>query len=268
MTGAPAAADNKRAGNNSDSVEIDPCTCSRRESDADQSQDNKITKHSRQCPIYVSKQKKEKQHKHSKKSKKEKKPKEKRPREPSPKVQPVLEFTGYENYYVDKKPGKHSHVRREQHALNYTVDARTLRDQPKPKRSGVRPREKKSTAGRYYQATFAKELKTDGSSGKSRSLTEDEFTAKTKEFNMHLLCDRSNDVDMWLDFVELQGKCYMRLNKLQLAERKLDILNKALRSNVGSDRLYDKYIEILEDTFPSFEVSQYLDELIDKGNLN
>lgn len=263
--GAQAANADKSAVKSPDQDGNHPCTCPKYASDDDGRHGERTKKHSRQCASYESKSRKNKEQKHAKKSKKEKKSKEKRERERSPEARPPLEFTGNEEYYVDKKPGKQLQVRKEQHLLHYTVDARTLRDRPKLRRLANRPREK-TISGRYYQAACAKEAKV-GSIDKSRTLTEDEFTAKAKEFNMRLLGDRADDADMWLDFVDFQERCPMRMNKLQLAERKLDLLNKAMRTIVGNDRLYDKYIQILEDTFPSFEVSQYLDELIDKGEV-
>lgn len=43
------------------------------------------------------------------------------------------------------------------------------------------------------------------------------------------------------------------------------ILDKALRENAGNDRLYAVYVDVLERTYPSFEVSKLLDGLLAKG---
>lgn len=188
--------------------------------------------------------------------------KHKRHESPTPAPAQGLEFTGTENYYVDKKPGKRSQMKKEQNALNYKVDAWLNSDS---RRRHDSRQSSRSKLQRYYQVTIDKQPIGCGGIEKPRKLTEDEFTAQTKEFNKNLLSLHYQNIDMWLDFVELQERFHMRLSKVQLAERKMEILNKALRSNKGDDRLYDKYIEILEQTFPSFEVSHYLDGLIDKG---
>lgn len=226
----------------------------------DSSPPAKREKHSRKSPSHKSKHKKEKKQKKDKKSKKHQKHKaDETPSSPEQR----LEFTGTENYYVDKKPGKRSQIKREHNALNYKVDAWL----------GARIRHKpnyllRSKPQRYYQMTIDKQSNGGVGNEKARKLTEDEFTAQTKEFNKNLLSHHCQNVDMWLEFIELQEKFHMRLSKVQLAERKFEILNKALRSNTGDDRLYDKYIDILEKTFPSFEVSQYLDGLIEKDPAN
>lgn len=210
-----------------------------------------------------SKERKQKhKHKKEKKSKKAKKHKKRDGSPPASPPQPISEFTGTESYYVDKTPGKRPIVKKQQRALNYKVNAWIKNDLPRKEFKRTLPKLK-----RYYLETIDKSSSSTnaGPSKKVQKLSEAEFTAQTKEFNKNLLSQISQNIPMWLDFVELQNRFYMRLNKIQLAERKLDILDKAIRANIGDDRLYDKYIEILQDNFPEFEVIHYLDSLIMKG---
>lgn len=79
------------------------------------------------------------------------------------------------------------------------------------------------------------------------------------------LMSNQNDIDLWLELVRFQEHFYMKMTKIQLAERKMEILNKALRDNPKNDRIYREYVDILEKTYPSFEVSKFLENLIQKG---
>lgn len=82
------------------------------------------------------------------------------------------------------------------------------------------------------------------------------------------LISKQNDIDLWLELVRFQEHFYMKMTKIQLAERKMEILNKALRDNPKNDRIYREYVDILEKTYPSFEVSKFLENLIQKGKNN
>lgn len=95
-------------------------------------------------------------------------------------------------------------------------------------------------------------------------LTENEFVNKNRTFNKQL-GENPGNIDLWLEFVQHQDKTPLKATRVQIAERKIDILGKALRENTGNDRLYAVYVDILDRTYPSFEVSKILDGLLAKG---
>lgn len=95
--------------------------------------------------------------------------------------------------------------------------------------------------------------------------TEDEFVTANKSFNKRLGENPSN-IDLWIDFVKHQDFTHMKSTKLQIVERKLDILEKALQENSSNNDLYKQYVEIIDGAYPSFEVSKILDKLLSKGN--
>lgn len=109
------------------------------------------------------------------------------------------------------------------------------------------------------------EIESNNVDSKNYRLTEEEFAIKTKAFNRRL-GENPSDIDHWLDFVQHQDNFYMKLTKLQLVERKLDVLCKALKENPANDQLYRVYVDIIEKNYPSFEVSKLLDTLLEKGN--
>lgn len=59
----------------------------------------------------------------------------------------------------------------------------------------------------------------------------------------------------------------MKSAKLQIVERKLDILDKALRENPSNEQLYKLYVQIVDRAYPSFEVSKILEKLLSKGKI-
>lgn len=228
------------------------------ESDEDEPQPKHLKKHS--------KKKKKKEHKHHK---------EKRSKVETS-VEPKTEFTGKENYYVDKKPCN-SYFSME--TLNKNDSARyrvhfhhigTLTSE----QWRILHRRSKEKSKRYFTKYKPEKTKTttDGDAeeeketSKNHRLNEDDFIAKTKVFNKNLLSN-SHDIDIWLEYVRFQEHFYMKMTKVQMAERKMEILNKALRDNPSNDQLYREYINILELAYPSFEVSKFLDVLIQKGKI-
>lgn len=185
---------------------------------------------------------------------------------PDDQLQPQAEFTGKENYYVDKNPCK-SYITLK--TLNKKTAARyhvCLQQIGTPWRSDHhRP---KSKVQRYFskpKGTKAKAL-VDEEATKVHRVTETEFMAKTKVLNKNLLAN-AKDIDTWLELIEYQQHFYMKMTKVQVAERKMDILHQALRDNPSDDRLYREYIAVLENAYPSFEVSKFLDVLIEKGKV-
>lgn len=95
-------------------------------------------------------------------------------------------------------------------------------------------------------------------------LDEDAFISQNRTFNKRL-AENPADIAVWSEFVRHQDKTSQKATKLQIAERKMEILDKALRENVSNDALYEMYVDVLDRTYPSFEVSKMLDGLLAKG---
>lgn len=77
------------------------------------------------------------------------------------------------------------------------------------------------------------------------------------------------NISAWIDLVQFQDKTPMKhIPKTQLAERKFDILNKALVHNPLSDALYTLYLDIANQVLPSFEVSKIVERLLGKDPTN
>lgn len=105
-------------------------------------------------------------------------------------------------------------------------------------------------------------------------LDEEAFVTLNRDYNQRLGTHPA-DIDTWLQFVRHQDQTPQKLSKLLLAERKMDILNKALSLNLdansaadGCDRLYAEYAAVIEAAFPSFEVSKILEGLLAKNPTN
>lgn len=186
---------------------------------------------------------------------------------------PKLEFTGKEDYYVDKKCDRDNLTRDSLHRVQcprYRIRVRRL--------GTLTPRQwqllRVSSADRSSQRYFSRKNKRredDRDAAETKiavrrdlRLIEEEFTLKTKSFNQRLGQDPSA-IDVWLDYVEHQNRFYTKITKLQLAERKMEILNRALRENPDSDQLKRTYVDLIEQTYPSFEVSKILNGLLDRG---
>lgn len=189
-----------------------------------------------------------------------------------------IEFTGQEDYYVDKT-GRMDKC----DVARYHVKVRVLGTLTQ-RQWRMLYKSKKEKSKRYFvwsvantnsgdEADVGAKASTSSKDNNNSStatttkiyrLTEDEFIAKSKTFNKRL-ADDSDDIDAWLEHVRFQEHFYMKMTKVQLAERKMEILNRALHENPSNDRLYREYIGILEWAYPSFEVSKFLDNLIKKG---
>lgn len=212
-----------------------------------------------------SKKKKKKEHKHHK---------EKRIKTDD-KIETKSEFTGKEDYYVDKRPCNSYYsmdTLKKDDAARYRIHFHHIgtltaeqwrlfhrRSTDKPKRYFTKFKTDKP------KPTDGDAVEDEKESAKTHRLSEDEFTAKTKVLNKTLLAN-PKDIDSWLEYIRFQEHFYMKMTKIQLAERKMEILNKALRDNASNERLYREYIDIIEQTYPSFEVSKFLDVLIQKGS--
>lgn len=207
-------------------------------------------------------------------SKKKKKKEHKRHKEKDTKSPPKSEFTGKEDYYVDKRADKtfftKSSINKEDYA-RYRVRCHRLGDLTSQQLLLLR-RQSRDKLKRYFnrkqkieKVQEPQEADAVDRESKATRLTEDEFTIRTKAFNRSL-GSNPGDVSTWLDFVHFQQHFYMKMTKLQMAERKMEILNKALKSNPANDQLYTEYVDIIEQTYPSFEVSKILEDLLQKGN--
>lgn len=186
---------------------------------------------------------------------------------------PKLEFTGKEDYYVDKKCDRGNWSRDsllKTHCPRYRVHVRRLGTltprQWQLLRGSVADRRSKRYFSRKSKRTQDDQdaAKTEIAVRRDMRLTEEEFAMRTKSFNQRLGED-PGAIDCWLEYVEHQDRFYTKITKLQLTERKMDILNRALRENPDSDRLKRTYVDLIEQTYPSFEVSKILNGLMEKG---
>lgn len=185
----------------------------------------------------------------------------------------ISEFTGKEDYYVDKK----------RNSGNLKKETLEKSDSPRyrthvhrignltSKELKIFYQNKHNKSKRYFSEKFMKQLFCENNENneitlrKSFRLTEEEFAMQTKLFNQQLN-ENPKLIEIWLKYVNHQECFYAKLTKIQLAERKLEILNKAIRENPDADDLKQVYVGILEQTYPSFEVSKILETLLEKGN--
>lgn len=210
--------------------------------------------------------KEHKQHKR-KKSKKEHKTKSNEP------DRPKSEFTGKEDYYVDKKSDRENWSRESANKTQcprYRIHVRRLGKLTPRQWQMLRGNFGDRKAKRYFNRKSKRTqddqdaAKTEIAVRRDMRLTEEEFAQKTKFFNQRLGEDPSM-IEVWLEYVGLQDRFYTKITKLQLTERKMDILNRALRENPGCDHLKRTYVDLIERTYPSFEVSKILSGLLEKG---
>ncbi|XP_055694670.1 nuclear exosome regulator NRDE2 isoform X2 [Lutzomyia longipalpis] len=174
----------------------------------------------------------------------------------------VLEFTGRENYYVDKtsqigylKVGKlHNPACPRYHSSNHVLG--------KPKRY------ENFKHVRYFARKPKKSDQVPDKEGQYQ-LSEEEFLKKNKEFNTELRKEPGN-ITKWVEFINFQSQGLLKSSttNIQVAERKIGILNKALTLNACNEELYALYVDIVTAVYPSFEVSKILDKLLAKDPTN
>lgn len=98
-------------------------------------------------------------------------------------------------------------------------------------------------------------------------LNDVEFSDKSKYYNKKL-GENPGDINLWMEFINLQDFQPMKIiNKTQLTERKMNILDKALKENPSNEQLYKLYVDIINNTYPSFDVSKILEKLLLKGKI-
>lgn len=175
----------------------------------------------------------------------------------------IDEFTGNEDYYVDKIPVRgylNVQTLHKPACPKYRIYARSL--------GHIRRGRKSTKLKRYYIKSKKDKIqcgdRQDTTANTVDRLDETEFVNKNKVFNRKLGGD-PGDVPLWLEFVRHQDYTHMKSTKTQIVERKIDILEKALRENPSNEQLYRLYVEIIDQTYPSFEVSKILDRLLAKG---
>lgn len=191
--------------------------------------------------------------KHKKEKKKHKK-KERREKSKEKIIEQLHQFTGNEDYYVDKQPCR-----------GY-VNVDTLHKPACPRYKVQLPhlgrfRHWKWTPSKRY---FEKVKRRDEAALDKIKPTDELFTMQTKAIK-EVLTQHPKDIDQWFKYVNHQNSFPMSATKIQITERKLDVLKQALLANHGNDMLYCEYVRIIEETYPSYEVSKILEGLISKG---
>lgn len=188
-----------------------------------------------------------------KKSKKEKKKKCKKSSPPK-----VLEFTGKEEYYVDKKPAKgystietlHKPARPRYHVTSKflgTYKYRRVFDKTK----------------RYFTDKSNKLLRNNSNEHIDIISDETEFVLKVKEYNEHLQ-KYPNDISMWLEFMNHQSRTCLKVSKTQIAEKKIEIIERALKENPKNSKLFENYIDVITRVLPCDSVSVMVEKLLAK----
>ncbi|XP_004527132.1 protein NRDE2 homolog [Ceratitis capitata] len=177
---------------------------------------------------------------------------------------PALEFNGEEEYYIDKNKAK------------IFLSIRTLHKPacPRYRRSfghamGTLRWNELLSAGttlKLRKRYFQNKLTTSRNpicNGILPALDENEYTSRLGQLNRKTL-EPTCDLQVWLDLISLQEQNPYKWTRLLLAERKLDIINRALLSFPRNEQLYRIYIDIINVTYPSFEVTKMIDRLLIK----
>lgn len=90
-----------------------------------------------------------------------------------------------------------------------------------------------------------------------------EILSTIKSFNSHLN-HHLNDVDKWIEFVEYQEIALQQSTATEIADKKVQILERALADN-KNDRLLKIYTKLIERIHPADEVSRMVEKMIEKG---
>lgn len=121
-------------------------------------------------------------------------------------------------------------------------------------------RNKPASYKRYYEVSKHNR----NSALVENSTSNEEFASGTKTFKERL-SQNPKDITIWLEYVNYQNSFPMSSSKAQLCERKLDVLRQGMLANPSNNQLYREYVRIVEDTYPSYEVSKLLEALIANG---
>ncbi|KAM7358898.1 nuclear exosome regulator NRDE2 [Cochliomyia hominivorax] len=196
-----------------------------------------------------------------KKSKSKKKHKHKKSNDSSSRetYEPVLDFTGQEEFYVDKSKAKQYNTIRTLHrpaCPRYRVYYHTL---------GKRYYEReKSKQKRYYRFRENNDAETNHSHLKPAfALEENEYTTKMGELNRKTI-ESCQDLNNWIRLINLQDRNPYKWSRLRVAEKKIDYVQKALIYHPHQEQLYKLYIDIIMQAYTSHDVSKMLEPLLAK----
>ncbi|XP_014085988.2 nuclear exosome regulator NRDE2 [Bactrocera oleae] len=208
---------------------------------------------------YTQKTKKHKRKAHKKKSKKKK-----NETDCNTQIMPILEFNGAEGYYIDKSK------------IQIYLTVRTLHKPACPRyryrssyilgkgfsyKSNVKETTNKC-GKRYFRNKY--NIQNDlVCNNKQIALDENEYISRLGHLNRKIL-QTNSDLQVWLELLSLQEQNPYKWSRVLLAEKKLDIINRALISFPRNEQLYRFYIDIITATYPSFEVTKMLDRLLMK----
>lgn len=172
-----------------------------------------------------------------------------------------IDFQGDEEYYVDKKPSLHYKT---VESLHKPACPRFRKHFRRPLgRSDWNQQMSKRKIKRYYRYSERQLHQNSAEATERAALCENEYTEKVGQLNRKTM-ESPLELQPWLDLIELQQQNPYKWTKLLLAERQLDIIQKALIYHSKNDKLYQRYIDIINATHPSFEVSKLIDRLLSK----
>lgn len=209
-------------------------------------------------------------------SKEPKSKKRKKEKKRSRKKSPIIEFTGKEDYYVDKKSFKgyfkvdtiHRPAR-----PKYNYGKRILGSSLSPSLDGKHILGSsfgfnylnKKSRKRYFEEKSLK--KRENPNNDNKIIDETEYVLKVKEFNEYLN-ENPYDINKWLEFVNHQQRNNLKLSNTQIAEKKMEIIERGLKENPKNLILIENYIEIVTKVFPSDDVSKIIEKLLVKDPTN
>ncbi|XP_005190091.2 nuclear exosome regulator NRDE2 [Musca domestica] len=201
-----------------------------------------------------------KKRKKDKKAKSKKKAKHKtssRPASPVPTFEPLLDFTGKEEFYVDKNKAKQYNSIKTLHkpaCPRYRVNHYTLGRAYGPVG--------KVKSKRYYHCTKYLD-NVEKNDNDNYPLTENEYTSKMSDLNRKTM-ENCREIQNWLDLIALQDRNPYKWSRLRIAEKKIDYIEKALNFHPFHKDLYSVYIETITQCYTSHDVSKMLDSLLAK----
>uniref|UniRef100_A0A0A1XLS6 UPF0614 protein C14orf102 homolog n=1 Tax=Zeugodacus cucurbitae TaxID=28588 RepID=A0A0A1XLS6_ZEUCU len=206
--------------------------------------------------------------KHKKSTHKKKSKRKKHETDCNTRIMPVLEFNGTEGYYIDKSK------------VQQYLTVRTLHKPacPRYRSSSVYILGKGWSYGSKVKDTILKSKKRyfrnkcqiinePVCNATQIALDENEYSSRLGQLNRKIL-QPSSDLQVWLELLSLQEQNPYKWPRLLLAEKKLDIINRALINLPRNEQLYRIYIDIIFATYPSFEVTKMLDRLLIKDPYN
>lgn len=179
-------------------------------------------------------------------------------------IMPVLEFNGAEGYYIDKSKIQQYLTVRTLHkpaCPRYRYSSGYILGTAFSYESNV-----KETILKFGKRYFQNKCKITNDpvcNDTQITLDENEYTSRLGRLNRKTL-HTSSDLQVWLELLSLQERNPYKWSRLLLAEKKLDIINRALIRFPRNEQLYRFYIDIINATYPSFEVTKMLDRLLSK----